>query len=366
MQTPHQAGEYPSGAPCNVPPASTQESTLTQCGSGARASPRDLLRNAAKYRSAGWRKDLEHVLKIYYRHTVTSFKEVEWAKMKGKFFTHFLSCKEELLNIKENRPIEYMPNIEDLFYTAMGLRLNGLRDFTGWMKGGNYYHGLVARQGHLGKSPHLAGAASPRQHQLTPSESCQASQEKVETPATSSSGPIAGASMAPGTRSDDTPAPMETGRAGDGQSWAKQVEASANEEFQRDRPVKHCRSQLRRRREKPTLPFPLQDDEGRHALAQQLYQHAGEQPWACHNVATLGITHLHPELLPHEARSLSNQVLCMIAEYHLTGSTQGLLSLSSVLPEVARDLLPPIEDYVVGSTFQGMRDVRVIDRAKTL
>ena len=99
---------------------------------------------------------------------------------------------------------------------------------------------------------------------------------------------------------------------------------------------------------------------------QQLYHHAGEQPRARHNVATLGITHLHPELLPHEARSLSNQVLCMIAEYHLTGSAQGSSSLSPVLPEAARNLLPPIEDYVAGGAFQGMRDVKVIDRAKTL
>ena len=101
-------------------------------------------------------------------------------------------------------------------------------------------------------------------------------------------------------------------------------------------------------------------------MAQQLYQHTGEQPQAHHNVATLATTHLHPELLPHEARSLGNQVLCMISEYHLTGSAQGSSSLSPVLPEVARDLLPPIEDYVVGGVFQGMRDARVVDRAKTL
>ena len=56
----------------------------------------------------------------------------------------------------------------------------------------------------------------------------------------------------------------------------------------------------------------------------------------------------------------------MIAEYHLTGSAQGLSSLSLVLLEAARDLLPSIEDYIVGGTFQGTSDVRVVDRAKTL
>ena len=56
----------------------------------------------------------------------------------------------------------------------------------------------------------------------------------------------------------------------------------------------------------------------------------------------------------------------MIAEYHLTSNAQGSSSLSRVLPEEARDLLPPIEDYVGGGAFQGTRDVRVVDRAKTL
>ena len=226
----------------------------------------------------------------------------------------------------------------------------------------------MSKQGHLRKCSHLAGAAPPRQPQLTPSESHQASQEKLETPATSSNAPSTGAGEAQETHSKDPPAPMETGSHGvdDGQSWAKQVKASTDDDFQRNRPAKHCQSQSRRRGERPTLLFSLQDDEGRRASTQQLYKNVGEQPWAHHNMATLGIAHLHPELLPHEARSLSNQVLCMIAEYHLTGSAQGLLSLNPVLPEAARDLLPPVEDYVVGGAFQGTRDVRVIDRAKTL
>ena len=364
-QTPCQVGERPSGAPHNVPPASTPTSTSPQCGGGARASPKDPLKNASNYRSAGWRKDLEHVVKVYYRHNIASFKEAEWSKMKEKFFTHLLQRK-EWRDIKENHPIQYMPYMEDHFYMAMGLRLNGLRDFTGWIKQGRYYHRLVARQGHLHKCPHLAGVALPRWPQTTPSESHQVSQKKAETPATSSSAPSTGAGEAQETRSDDVPAPMETGGAGDGWSWAEQVEASADDEFQRDRSTKRRQSQSRRQEDRPTLPFPLQDTKGRCTSAQQLYQHTGEQPQACHNVAALGIAHLHPELLPLEARSLGNQVLCMIVEYHLTSSAQGSSSLTPVLPEAVRDLLPPIEDYVAGGTFQGTRDVRVVDRAKTL
>ena len=282
------------------------------------------------------------------------------------FHTHLLPRKEEMLGIKEKCPMEYMPYVEDQFCVATGLRLKGLRDFTGWIKPACYYHGLVARQGHLHRCLHLMGMPLPRWPQVTPSESCLVSQKKMETQATSSSVPSAGAMETQGAHSNDTPAPMETGRVGDGQSWAKQVEASVDEEYQKDRPAKHRQSQSRRREERPTLPFPLQDNKGRYKSTQQLYQHAGEQPQAHHNVATQGIIHLHLEVLPRETRSLGNQVLCMIAEYHLTGSAQGSSSLSPVLPEAVTTLLPPVEDYVAGGTFQGMRDVRVVDKAKTL
>ena len=56
----------------------------------------------------------------------------------------------------------------------------------------------------------------------------------------------------------------------------------------------------------------------------------------------------------------------MIAEYHLTDLAQGSSSISPVLLEVAKDLLPSIEDYLAGGEFQGTRDVRVVERAKTL
>ena len=129
--------EHPFGAPHNVPPASTPKSTLPQHGSGMRASPKDPLKNAANYKSARWRKDLEHVLKAYYKHNFTSFKEAEWVKMKDKFFMHLLQHKEEWRNIKENHPLQYMPYMEEHFHVATGLRLNGLRDFTGWIKQGS-------------------------------------------------------------------------------------------------------------------------------------------------------------------------------------------------------------------------------------
>ena len=254
-----------------------------------------------------------------------------------------------------------MPYMEEQFFAATRIRLKGLAKCTIWIKRGSYYHSVVAQKGQLHKCPHLVGIEPPRGPQITPSESCRVSQRKLETPATSSSAPTIEAS-APQGATADVPAPMETGGAGDGQSWVEQTEAEDN--FKRCRPVKCPRSQSRRWEGRRTFPFPLQDEEGRCTSAQELYRHSGQQPLAHHDVATMGITHLHPEVLPHDARSLGNQVLCMIAEYHLTSHAQGSLSLSLVLLEAARDLLPPIESG--GGAFHGTRDVRVVERAKTI
>ena len=301
-------------------------------------------------------------------------------RLKDKFFMYFLPHKEEALGIKKRCPMDYMACIEEHFWRATALHLDGLRDFMVWIKQGSYYHGLVAQQGHLHKCPHLAGVLLPRRPQLTPSESRRQLQKKAETLPTSSSEPSARATVAPVMETpvaqapvaetpaahSDTPAPMETGGAGDGQSWAKRVKAGIDEEFQQDRPVKRRRSQSRRREQRLMLPFPLQDSEGRLVSISQLYQHAGEQPATHHNVAARGIMHLHLEMLLRKATCLGNQVVCMIAEYHLTGSARGPSSLSPLLPEAATTLLPPIKDYVPGVAFEGTRDVRVLDHARTL
>ena len=264
----------------------------------------------------------------------------------------------------------------------MGLRLHRLRGFTLWIKQGSYYHGLVAQQGHLQRCPHLVRAPLPRWPQITPSESRRDSHKRAEALAAGSSQPSAGATAAPAqetpveeppvtetpasdTPHPDTPAPMGTGEAGDGQSWAEQVEAGLETEFQQSRPVKRHRSLSRKREVRPTLPFPLQDTEGRLASILRLYEHAAEQPAPRDDVAGRGIMHLHPQMLPREARHLGNQVICMIAEYHLTSSARVSSSLCPVLPEAAKPLLPPIKSYMPGVAFEGTRDVRVLDRAKT-
>ena len=258
-----------------------------------------------------------------------------------------------------------MPYMQSHFHTLTGVRLEGLSQFTGWIKPGSYYHGVVARKGQLHRCLHLTGTEPPKGLQVCPSQSHPATQKEEKIPTISPSVPGMEGSVPQGACSDP-PTPMETGGAGDGQSWAEQAKVSAKEEWRRGRPTKHHRSMSRKWEGWSTNPFPLQDSEGRHEAVQQLYWHAGELTPARHDVAAKGMACHHPDMESGVAKSLNNQVLCMISEYHLMCLSQGSSYISLVLQEAAKDLLPPVEEYMADGGFQGTRDLRVLEKAKTL
>ena len=76
----------------------------------------------------------------------------------------------------------------------------------------------------------------------------------------------------------------------------------------------------------------------------------------------MGLRALHPDIGVEELTSLNNQVLLMIAEYHLMSASQGTHSIAPIVPMEAIRLLPPIEAYLPGD-LQGSRDVRLKDQA---
>ena len=401
-QPQHQEGGLPSGSmpsgslPPPLPPP-VLERTQAQRRGRTRSALQDPARLAVNFRSSGWRKDLKHILKVYYRYSVDYFMEGDWSQVKERFFDLFLQHKKEALEVKEAHPLDFMAYVQDLFYQATGIHLDGLGSFTRWIKRGSYYHGIVAHQGHLQECLHLVGAPLPRWSQVAPSESHWESQMKAEAQTPSSSRPSAGATVVPVAETpiaeasveeiavvetsvmeapaetpgaeapiapSTLPAPMETGGAGDGSSWAKQMEAR-EEEFQRSRPAKCPHSQSRRCEPTHRLPFHLQDHKGRFVSVTWLYEHAAAQPATPHNVASQVIRHLHPDLLPQKATSLGNQVACMITKYHLTANARQS-SLCPILPHEVAPLLPPIENYVLGVSFEGTQDVRVMDHAVAL
>ena len=127
--------ERSRGMTTNSPSTTTPGDAQFQPGHRSRPGRPDLAQMAAKYRSSGWQRDLEHMLKVYYKHTVqTPFREGEWARVRKCFFDHLTPRKAEAVAIKEESPLDYMPYIAEEFHRATSLHLNDLPEFTLWIK----------------------------------------------------------------------------------------------------------------------------------------------------------------------------------------------------------------------------------------
>ena len=90
VQPPRQEGDLPSRLTPSVPPPPAPQRTQPQWGGWPRSTLRDPVWLAANFHSSGWRKDLEHILWVYYKFSVASFREAAWARVKERFFDHFL------------------------------------------------------------------------------------------------------------------------------------------------------------------------------------------------------------------------------------------------------------------------------------
>ena len=108
--------------------------------------------------------------------------EADWEKLRVKFLNHLGQCQDKWRTIKEEAPLEYMPYMEHQFLLLTSIRLLGLSQFTGWIKLGSYYHGVVAKKGQLRKCLHLARIPPPLRPQICPSETQALMQRPVETP----------------------------------------------------------------------------------------------------------------------------------------------------------------------------------------
>ena len=156
-----------SGTTTNVPSTTTLGAMQSQPGCRSRPEHPDPAVMVSKYCSSRWRRDLEHVLKVYYKHTVqTPFRESEWAQVRELFFDRFVPKKAEVLVIKEESPLEYMPFIAEEFHRATGLRLHDLPEFTLWIKRGSYFHGLLVEPSPGSPSQSPASLARNRTDEL--------------------------------------------------------------------------------------------------------------------------------------------------------------------------------------------------------
>ena len=329
------------------------------------------LAKLSTHRSGGWKKDLDYYMGAYFRLNYRQEPASKWPELKATFFKFLIDHHSEWKSIRNNDPLGYLPYMEVQFERVTGYKLVGLGACMEWICAGTYYHWVIAQQGQLGRCPHLASIPPP-QGPMTPPPyppvmAAASTQATVPDPPwgggrqpQAESQPRKRDAAATGVQG----AARDTGGAGD--SSARSGRAASREPHTTwSSSQKRRRSQSRRRDSRPTVPFPLQEHEGRLQAVRTLYEEAGEHRLASEMTALRGLREGHPELGAEELQCLNNQVLLMIAEYHLTSASQGTHHVLPVLPKGAARLIPPLDDYLPGS-FDGCRDVRVTDRAQIL
>ena len=87
------------------PPPPVPERTQPQQRGRTRSVLWDPARLAANYHSRGWRKDLEHILKVYYKFSVDYFMQEDLSRVKERFFDLFLQHKKEPW--RSRRPVHW-------------------------------------------------------------------------------------------------------------------------------------------------------------------------------------------------------------------------------------------------------------------
>ena len=331
--------------------------------------------------------------RLNYRNEPTSSK---WPALKAKFFNFLIDHHSEWKSIRNNDPLGYLPYMEAQFEWVTGYKLVGLGACTEWIRVGTYYHWVIAQWGELGRCPRLAGTPLPEGPMMPPPfpPVTAVASPAMATPAAPAAPPVPAALPATAVTSTQATAPKppqggggrprsksqpqkrdaaaagvqgaawDTGGAGDSSDRSGRA-TSREPRTARSCSKKRRRSQSRKRDSRPTAPFPLQDREGRLQALQTLYEEAGEHKLASKITALRGLQVIHLEMGADDLQRLNNQVLLMIAEYHLTSASQGTHHIQPVLPEGAARLMPPVDEYLPGS-FEGCRDVRVTDRAQIL
>ena len=192
--------------------------------------------------------------------------------------------------------------METQFKQVTGYKLVGLGACTEWIRAGSYYHWTIAQQGQLGRCPRLA-CVPPSEGPMAPPAYPPVT-TVASTPATVLDPPQGGGGR-PGAESQqrkrDTAAAgvqgaaRDTGGAGD--SSTRSGRGKSRERRTTWSSSRKCRrSQSRRRESRLTVPFPLQDNEGRLQAIGTLYKEATGNRLASETTALRGLREGHPEL----------------------------------------------------------------------
>ena len=203
----------------------------------------------------------------------------------------------------------------------------GLGACTEWIRAGTDYHWVIAQQGQLGRCPRLTGIPPPEGPMTPPPYPpvTAVAQPVTAAPPVMVALPVTAALpvMAVASTQVTVPNPPQGGggrpqaesqprkrdataagvqgaardMGGAGDSSGQSGRAASREPCTaRSCSKKRRRSQSRRRDSRPTVPFPLQEHEGRLQAIRTLYEEAGEHRLASEMTALRGLRKSHPEM----------------------------------------------------------------------
>ena len=283
----------------------------------------------------------------YFRLNYRQEPASRWPELKAKFFNFLIDHHSEWKSIRNNDPLGYLQYMEVQFERVTGYRLVGLGACMEWIRVGTYYHWLIAQQGQLGQCPRLAGIPPPEGPMMPPPYPpvTAAAPPVMAAPPVTADLPVTAVASTQATvpnppqgggrrpRAESQPRKRDAAAAGvqgttrdmggAGDSSGRSGRAASREPCTARSCSKKCRrSQSRRRDARLMVPFPLQEHKGRLQALRTLYEEAGEHRLASEMTALRGLQESHPEMGAEELQCLNNQVLLMIAEYHLMSASQ--------------------------------------------
>ena len=109
-------------------------------------------------------------------------------------------------------------------------------------------------------------------------------------------------------------------------------------------------------------PFPLRKYEERATATYKLFEAAGQLPQASCSWIKHIVTDRYPQKSMEEIIYITNIIVVMISEFHLTSTCVPVGHCRIIIPTFIEDELPPEEEYLTPEE-QGVRDVRVLNWA---
>ena len=88
----------------------------------------------------------------------------------GPVLVYLEADREHWSLLREEKPLELMPYLADVFERRTGLPLPALQAFVKWIKAGSFYHAVIIRREQLNHVPHLKHAEMPAMNQRSPNE----------------------------------------------------------------------------------------------------------------------------------------------------------------------------------------------------